>query len=419
MGGCGKSLLAQAICSMNKPEWEGVQHSSNDLSMKPEKTAFYKQEAIFIGTSKSWMPRWIHPLARSGTSSSINHAHYFTGSHADIGRDTVTCNDTGIGNGYGDNSDSGSDSDADDGTNLSNSVGFIWHCFRRFYHFDNYQFQRFARLKEHIRRSHEVTHLGHRFSSKRGRDCSCQTCSRAWNKDEEAKWEALWEAISLQVSTDTFVKQLENLALSADIEVETHNRHHTMQVEPIVPEFGTPSAMYSAMQVDDWGGSKTIDPDYTATMTGKLEVGDIKRLYSCPFFKSNPSAYEQCRRISLSSVEAIKAHLEKHHAAPIHCARCYAEFHTAGERDMHLRSVDCGRKEPRELEGYDEMTRRLIEMQTDTTETMFVQWNAIFNVLFPGQSLPLSPFVDSEFAEAVLTTECAKDGQRVSKYVPL
>lgn len=173
------------------------------------------------------------------------------------------------------------------------------------------------------------------------------------------------------------------------------------------------------MQVDDWGGSNTIDLDYTTIMSENLDEADIKLLYCCPFFKWNPSTYEQCRRTSLSSIEAIKAHLERHHAAPIHCARCYTEFHTAGERDKHLRSVDCGRKEPREMEGYDETTRRQIEMQIDTTEAMLVQWNAIFHVLFPGQSLPLSPFVDGEFAEVVLAIECAKNGQRVSKYVPL
>lgn len=131
---------------------------------------------------------------------------------------------------------------------------------------------------------------------------------------------------------------------------------------------------------------------------GKAE---LSILLSCPFYKWKPAIYKKCGSAGLPSVEALKEHLLEQHAAPIHCARCYAEFNTVQERDIHLRSVDCEKKEFRVMDGYGETARREMARLADTVTTPSAQWRALYNILFPGQLQPTSPFFEGEITAAI------------------
>ncbi|MGH7961831.1 MAG: hypothetical protein ACRERD_08395, partial [Candidatus Binatia bacterium] len=94
--------------------------------------------------------------------------------------------------------------------------------------------------------------------------------------------------------------------------------------------------------------------------------------------------------------------MQKYHSIPAHCARCYAEFGTLQERDTHLRSVNCERKELRAIVGYGEAAKRGIERRVDRSQPMSAQWNTIYGVLFPGQPWPKSPFADDKLLDTIL-----------------
>lgn len=115
-------------------------------------------------------------------------------------------------------------------------------------------------------------------------------------------------------------------------------------------------------------------------------------LLSCPFYKWKPWVYKKCRSTGLRNISCLKEHLVSCHLTPLHCPRCYAEFKTIQERDEHLRPIECERKELRVMEGYGEAARRDVESRVNMRKPAPAQWAAIYEILFPGQGQPDSPF---------------------------
>ncbi|KAJ2973368.1 hypothetical protein NQ176_g6651 [Zarea fungicola] len=144
-----------------------------------------------------------------------------------------------------------------------------------------------------------------------------------------------------------------------------------------------------------------LDKSLENAVTTALGKGGPGRLFSCPFHKWKPAAYQACRSLGFLSVEDVKEHLRVHHAAPIHCIRCYAEFSTIQERDKHCRTVECVRKEFRVMEGCGESTWIELANQTNDYKPPRVQWRALYGAIFPGQEQPLSPYVDVQSTEAI------------------
>lgn len=158
--------------------------------------------------------------------------------------------------------------------------------------------------------------------------------------------------------------------------------------------------------------------------------GKGPRSLACPFYKREPAVYHECGRAELLSVEDVFEHLQNHHAAPIHCVRCYAEFSSNDGRERHYRD-GCVVEDRRKIDGYCETTRiELVELQVDLCilddmdeiqgdvdeiqddrdekqddrdekqddrdKEVRARWEIIFSILFPGEAQPRSPFVDSE-----------------------
>lgn len=123
-----------------------------------------------------------------------------------------------------------------------------------------------------------------------------------------------------------------------------------------------------------------------------------ERTFGCPYYKHDPSQHKWCMmRQTLTAVNYVKQHIRRHHQQPIHCPVCGDTFKTKITRDEHIKEGSCELREfthegltQYELEALDRVSRRVTQSE---------RWNQIWDILFPGEPRPDSPYVDDPVEE--------------------
>ncbi|KAH6655829.1 hypothetical protein BKA67DRAFT_250466 [Truncatella angustata] len=114
-----------------------------------------------------------------------------------------------------------------------------------------------------------------------------------------------------------------------------------------------------------------------------------KRL-ACPYFKKDPNRFQtwrSCPGPGWETVHRLKEHLDRNHALPIRCLRCFAHFDTERNRDAHMRSTEpCEiREQPPHTNGFDASQRLDLKSRpkgyTKMSEPQ--KWRRVFLILFP------------------------------------
>lgn len=124
------------------------------------------------------------------------------------------------------------------------------------------------------------------------------------------------------------------------------------------------------------------------------------RRLACPFFKRHPEIFRPCGMSDHESPSRVKLHISRKHKLPIYCPRCSQVFKCERERDSHVRQNSCPVKPQTEwICATSEKLQRLSKRSQGHTDRD--KWNEIYNILFPGCTLPDSPYLDSTVSAEV------------------
>lgn len=129
--------------------------------------------------------------------------------------------------------------------------------------------------------------------------------------------------------------------------------------------------------------------------------GDGTELWACPFCKWKPLRYQGCHTYKLKEISRVKQHLRRKHRIPPHCEVCSEEFADEETRISHARAQNCCRPPSgatRTWEGVTLEQQEMLERRAERNKTKVEQWYSIYEILFPGQTLPASPYLDLELS---------------------
>lgn len=119
--------------------------------------------------------------------------------------------------------------------------------------------------------------------------------------------------------------------------------------------------------------------------------------FACPYGARRPATYRNCLRYSLSRIRDVKQHLRRAHSIPPHCPRCGQDFGDDEDRDAHIRENMCAYNYQFKFDKFDGITedqRYQLSKMSSTKEDAATQWYKIFDIVFPGQARPASPYMD-------------------------
>lgn len=158
---------------------------------------------------------------------------------------------------------------------------------------------------------------------------------------------------------------------------------------------------------DDDGDGRRRNHRRSPSSQSKPDLTDYKmeRTFACPFCKWKPLTYSSCRGYTLKEISRVKMHLNRIHQVPIHCDRCYQVFKTEEEKRVHSRSVNCTILPERTFEGMTGDMVKLVHRRVDARKAKAEQWYDIFKILFPGEPLPESPYIDEVLSRELLALQ--------------
>lgn len=139
--------------------------------------------------------------------------------------------------------------------------------------------------------------------------------------------------------------------------------------------------------------------------------------FACPYHKADPNRYSpmntsereyrNCGTCLLHSISAVRQHLYRVHKRPDHyCSFCFETFTSPVLRDMHHRETNgqCGMRDDPFTEKmphdvYQSVKIMRLQKSKDEQEKEEYARNAwydMFKVIFPGRSIPSSPYADAD-----------------------
>ncbi|KAK4466011.1 hypothetical protein QBC42DRAFT_151336, partial [Cladorrhinum samala] len=119
---------------------------------------------------------------------------------------------------------------------------------------------------------------------------------------------------------------------------------------------------------------------------------------ACPFWKFNPRKHKSCFLKKLDDVSRVKQHLTRTHYRSSYCPRCFAVLEDDVAVSVHLDPVTCVPKQ----HDFSLMTNgqhQRINRRSNTKQSEQEKWYAVWDILFPEQSRPSSPYIDPRLSE--------------------
>lgn len=116
--------------------------------------------------------------------------------------------------------------------------------------------------------------------------------------------------------------------------------------------------------------------------------------FACPYAARRPATFGNCLPYSLSRIRDVKQHLRRAHSIPPHCPRCGHDFGDDENRDAHIRGNMCAYNDQFRFDGITEAQSYQLSKMSSAKEDAATQWYKIFDIVFPGQARPASPYFD-------------------------
>ncbi|RYP77520.1 hypothetical protein DL771_001093 [Monosporascus sp. 5C6A] len=152
------------------------------------------------------------------------------------------------------------------------------------------------------------------------------------------------------------------------------------------------------------GGTEEGDGDDDQLRPHKRKIsptsGELRRRLACPFYKRHPELFRACGLADYENPSRVKQHITRRHLCPIYCSICFCEFESEELKDMHVRRQICSITTP---VNFIYATRGQVEQlrKRSAFKTHRENWNPIFGILFPGDPLPGSPYLDATVSQDV------------------
>ncbi|KAK6080913.1 hypothetical protein SCUP234_05011 [Seiridium cupressi] len=144
---------------------------------------------------------------------------------------------------------------------------------------------------------------------------------------------------------------------------------------------------------------------------------DIKngeeRILACPFYKKNSSKYQECHKFGLKRIKDVKQHIYRKHKRPdYYCPKCFDEFNNPRGRDDHVRGNSCAKRQSPHSDMISEDEKKKLAQCSARSKPIDEQWYAVWDLLFPGQRKPQSPYMEDGGQEVVHRVRCTWNEQR-------
>ncbi|KAL1854061.1 hypothetical protein Daus18300_011559 [Diaporthe australafricana] len=125
-----------------------------------------------------------------------------------------------------------------------------------------------------------------------------------------------------------------------------------------------------------------------------------RRQLACPFQKLDSHKHHECLKYALHRIKDVKQHIYRRHKQPdYYCARCFEVFKTGQARDDHARTARCNNKDTPGFEGISDEQRTQLNKGSCRALDVQGKWFEIWDIIFPGQAPPSSPWVGSYMEE--------------------
>lgn len=130
--------------------------------------------------------------------------------------------------------------------------------------------------------------------------------------------------------------------------------------------------------------------------------------FACPFAKRDPVRWRTCYRHELSKISYVKQHLYRVHLQPLYCSRCGTTWYdipgaaaaAADALAAHMRSpTPCQVRTFPTPEGLTAAQRARLGVRLSSKLSDEERWYAVFDIVFPGQPRPATPYVDPDMSE--------------------
>lgn len=126
---------------------------------------------------------------------------------------------------------------------------------------------------------------------------------------------------------------------------------------------------------------------------------NFRKLLACPFWKRDARRHRDCFTLKLDGIPRVKQHLSRSHYSENHCERCKAIFGSNASREDHLRYEQCQWRGQDALEGLTHQQRHDLSRKSKPHHSESEKWFAIWEILFPGQPMPTSAYMDPNLSQ--------------------
>ncbi|KAH9892206.1 hypothetical protein F4778DRAFT_784945 [Xylariomycetidae sp. FL2044] len=127
-----------------------------------------------------------------------------------------------------------------------------------------------------------------------------------------------------------------------------------------------------------------------------------RRRLACPFYKKDPSEYQDCGRFDLYRRQDVKQHINRKHRKPDkYCPVCFTEFKEAKTRDDHIREARCTQQPEPKFKGISEQQAARLRDLNGRGRTDEQHWYDIWEIIFPGEAHPKSTYMGSPRQEGI------------------
>ncbi|KAF0325041.1 hypothetical protein GQ607_007662 [Colletotrichum asianum] len=214
---------------------------------------------------------------------------------------------------------------------------------------------------------------------------------------------ALWEVQSLLASDAASEKQFTNTAIPVRTRHNGQKRPSSSNTTIQALETGkrqrTGNGRGGHRQQDEEpedSSSENEAPKEPEDETNASPSNSKGRQFACHFWKLDPQKYGKCRYHGQTATRHVKRHLIRSHKAPMYCPICYKAFGARGEWDQHI--VDRGCEQNTGSNPWDKLITDDIEKKFSSPNQVKGErekWFKLWDILFPHEPRPLTPFVDS------------------------
>ncbi|WXC57825.1 hypothetical protein SNK03_003726 [Fusarium graminearum] len=138
------------------------------------------------------------------------------------------------------------------------------------------------------------------------------------------------------------------------------------------------------------GDGESEDEDPQDKKRKSSDTGKDEKRWACPFVKWDPKEY-RCN-ISPTQIRGVRNHIKKVHWQE-HCDRCWCYYSTSREEEAHQ---ECQKRPPsnRPPGLITKEMLKILSQRASSSLTHEEQWFGIYRVLFPGEQLGFSPYVN-------------------------